>query len=79
MSSLSLRPITLENSATTLPQTLQLIKDLAAYEKEPDAVEATVELLRESFFGDAQGTRYAQGVLAYQSEEDTEPVGMAIY
>jgi hypothetical protein len=85
--SLSLRPVTLSNSSTTLPQVLQLIKDLATYEKEPDAVEATVDLLRESFFGGSgegkeeeggKGERYAKCVLAYQGESE-EPVGMAVY
>lgn len=77
---LDLRPVTKENSETTLPQMLELIKGLAEYEKAPDAVEATVELLRESFgFGAQGGERYAQCVLAYNSAEDTEPVGMAVY
>lgn len=78
--SLSLRAVTLENASTTLPQVLQLIIALATYEKEPDAVEATVDSLRESFFGGegGKGERYAQCVLAYKGESE-EPVGMAVY
>ncbi|ORY90897.1 N-acetyltransferase GCN5, partial [Leucosporidium creatinivorum] len=78
--SLSLRPVTLENADVALPQVLQLITALAIYEKEPDAVEATVESLRESFFGGAEGKgeKYAKCVLAYQGESE-EPIGMAVY
>jgi GNAT superfamily N-acetyltransferase len=34
-----------------MPQVLQLIKELAAFEKEPDAVEVTVENLKKDGFG----------------------------
>lgn len=36
-----------------VPVVLELVRELAAYEREPDAVEATEELLREALFGDA--------------------------
>lgn len=51
---------------------LQLIKELATYEKEPDAVEATEEVLRKSLFSD----RKAQCVLL---EEGNECLGFALY
>lgn len=80
---LELRPVTLENADTTLPQVLKLVQALASNEKAPDAVEANVPLLRQSFFGsdgggDGQGERYARGVLAYRDGEE-EAVGMAVY
>ena len=39
-------------SPADIPQVLQLIKDLAEYEEEPDAVHATEESLHEHLFGD---------------------------
>ncbi len=35
-----------------VPVILELVRELAAYEREPDAVEATEELLREALFGE---------------------------
>lgn len=54
------------------PIILQFIKELAQYEKEPDAVEATVEILEESIFDKKQ----AKVVLL---EENGESVGFALY
>lgn len=54
------------------PIILQFIKELAEYEKEPDAVEATVEILEESIFDKKQ----AKVVLL---EENGESVGFALY
>ncbi|KIK68610.1 hypothetical protein GYMLUDRAFT_256307 [Collybiopsis luxurians FD-317 M1] len=51
---------------------LQLIIDLAVYEKEPDAVKATPELLRENLFE----KQYAHALLAFA---DDKPVGLALY
>ncbi|KAJ7741416.1 acyl-CoA N-acyltransferase [Mycena maculata] len=53
---------------------LQLIIDLATYEKEPDAVKATPELLRQNLFE----TPYAHALLAFVGEE-VKPVGLALY
>ena len=39
------------------PIILQFIKELAQYEKEPDAVEATVEILEESIFDKKQAKK----------------------
>ncbi|KAK7039564.1 acyl-CoA N-acyltransferase [Favolaschia claudopus] len=55
---------------------LQLIIDLAVYEKEPDAVKATPELLRKNLFGE---TPYAHALLAFPSAEAKKPVGLALY
>lgn len=79
-----LHPVTQENSKTTIPDLLDLIKALALYEKDPDAVEATPELLTKALFGDEAkgGRKYAECVLAYRGEpgkEGSEPVGMAVY
>ena len=43
-----IRPAT----ATDVPEILQMIHDLAIYEKEPDAVRNTPEMLEEALFGD---------------------------
>ena len=77
--SLTLKDVTAENADVTLPQVLELVHALATFEKAPDAVEATVPLLKESFgFGDQRGERYTRAVLAYKDGE-SEPVGMAVY
>ncbi len=52
---------------------LQLIRDLAAYEREPDAVKATVESLYGTLFGP---TPTAEAIVA---EVDGEIVGVALY
>lgn len=52
---------------------LQLIRDLAAYEREPDAVYATVESLYGTLFGP---TPTAEAIVA---EADGEVVGVALY
>ena len=52
---------------------LQLIRDLAAYERQPDAVQATVESLHGTLFGP---TPTAEAIVA---EVDGEVVGVALY
>lgn len=80
-----LYPVSEANAATTIPHLLALIKALAVYEKEPDAVEATEDLLHKALFGDASkgGRKYAECVLAYTGgapgTPSSEPVGMAVY
>ncbi|KAJ7073525.1 acyl-CoA N-acyltransferase [Mycena belliarum] len=54
---------------------LQLIVDLATYEKEPDSVKATPDLLRENLFG---AHPYAHALLAF-AEDTAKPVGLALY
>ncbi|KAJ6543817.1 acyl-CoA N-acyltransferase [Mycena sp. CBHHK59/15] len=53
---------------------LQLIIDLATYEKEPESVKATPELLRKNLFE----TPYAHALLAFVGDA-TKPVGLALY
>ena len=55
-----------------LPIILQLIRDLAEYEREPEAVVATEPGLRKVLFG---SNRSAEVLLAL---EETEPVGFAV-
>ncbi len=52
---------------------LRMIRALAAYEKEPDAVRATPEMLRETLFGGAPQ------VFVHVAELDGRPVGMALW
>ncbi len=52
---------------------MQFIIDLAIYEKEPDAVVATPELIQRSLFCDSPS------VFGLIAEQDTTPVGFAIY
>ena len=56
---------------------LQLIRDLAAYEREPDAVKATVESLYGTLFGP---TPTAEAIVADGGDEfGGEVVGVALY
>jgi len=57
---------------------LQLIVGLAIYEKEPDSVKATPQLLRKNLFE----TPFAHALLAFSEPESTapgEPIGLALY
>lgn len=76
-SSFELVAITPENSAHTIPETLRLIKALALFERDPDAVVANEELLKKAFFGDdkAGGRTYAEGVLVYENGQKPEDDG----
>ena len=60
-------------TANDIPLILQLIRDLAAYERAPDAVVANEDALREVLFGDEPA---AKVVLAF---EDATAVGFAVY
>jgi GNAT superfamily N-acetyltransferase len=57
-----------------VPVVLELVRELAVYEREPDAVEATEELLREALFGEqpAASCHVALGA-------DGEVVGFALW
>ena len=52
---------------------LQLIKDLAAYEREPDAVETTVQMLQDALFGSSPTAS------AHVAELDGSVVGFALW
>ncbi len=58
---------------TDVPAILQLITDLATYEREPDAVHATVAGLTETLFGP---TPHAECVVA---EHDGSVAGLALF
>ncbi|PWN90107.1 acyl-CoA N-acyltransferase [Acaromyces ingoldii] len=58
-----------------IPTLIQFIKELAIYEKEPDAAKATPELMKENLFE----KKYAEALVAEDPEQGNRAVGMAIY
>jgi len=64
-----IRPARPADAATIL----RFIRDLAAFEREPDAVEATEEMLSEALFGAHPA---AEAVIA---EQDGRPLGFALF
>jgi GNAT superfamily N-acetyltransferase len=66
---IEIRPATPED----VPQILTFVRELAEYEREPDAVVATEPMLSEALFGDQ---RWAETVIA---EVDGAPVGFALF
>lgn len=60
-------------TAYDVPVVLQLVRELAAYEREPDAVEATETMLHEALFGPAPAAS------ALVAEHDGEVVGFALW
>jgi GNAT superfamily N-acetyltransferase len=69
---LNLRPAT----PADLPQILQFVRDLATYEREPDAVLATeADLLRDGFPAGGEPKRF-HCIIA---EIDSTPAGFALY
>lgn len=56
-----------------LPQVLELIHELAIYEKAPDEVEITLEQLEQDGFGDKPVYEF------FVAENDKEIVGIALY
>jgi GNAT superfamily N-acetyltransferase len=70
---LNLRPAT----PTDVPQILQFIRDLATYEREPDAVQATeVDLLRDGF---GPNKRFDCIMAERTDGTTTTPAGFALY
>ena len=69
LESFQIRPARVED----VPIILQLIQDLATYERAPDEVTATEEQLVDVLFGER---RAAEVLLAFESES---PVGFAVY
>jgi GNAT superfamily N-acetyltransferase len=73
MESLNIRPAT----PADVPQILTFIRDLAAYEREPDAVHATeADLLRDGF-GPAK--RFDCLIAELKESGETVPAGFALY
>jgi GNAT superfamily N-acetyltransferase len=62
-----------EAAPADVPAILELIKELARYEREPGAVQATEDQLRDVLFGPAP---LVHGLIA---EHDGEPVGCALW
>ena len=58
-----------------VPVILEIIKELALYEKEPDKVLATQESLHDTLGFKEGSKRYAKTLLLY---EDDKPAGMAL-
>ena len=56
-----------------VPTILRFVRDLAAYEREPDAVEATGPMLHDALFGTAPA---AEAVIA---ERDGQSIGFALF
>ena len=69
MTDIPIRPATPDDVATIL----RFVRDLAAFEREPDAVEATEAMLSEALFGPRPA---AEAVIA---EEAGVPVGFALF
>lgn len=69
MENLLIREATAEDAGLIL----HFITELAIYEKEPDAVKATEESIRESIFGDKAT---AQAIICLL---DNKPIGFAVY
>lgn len=65
---LTIRPATPQDVALIL----RFVRELAEFEREPDAVKATEENLRHALFGE----RSAEAVIA---EQDGEPMGFALF
>jgi GNAT superfamily N-acetyltransferase len=66
---LKIRPALIED----VPIILELIRDLATYERAPDEVTATEEVLVDVLFGERPA---AEALLAFEAES---PVGFAVY
>ena len=60
-------------SSGDVPTILRFIRELAAYEREPDAVEATVPMLRDALFGPAPA---AEALIA---ERSGASIGFALF
>jgi len=67
--SLTIRPA----SPSDIPVIRRFVRELAAFEQAPDAVESTEEMLHEALFGTAPA---AEALLA---ERSGEPIGFAIF
>ena len=66
--------------ANDVPHILQMIKDLAEYEKEPDAVLSTASDLHEALFGSAKSQVGAPAAYAIVAESDGgELMGFALW
>ncbi len=60
-------------TSADLPQVLTLIRELAAFEREPDAVETTLESMQQDGFGERPVFEF------FVAEDDQKIVGLALY
>ena len=60
-------------TAADLPQVLILIQELATFEREPDAVETTLESMQQDGFGERPVFEF------FVAEDDQKIVGLALY
>jgi GNAT superfamily N-acetyltransferase len=60
-------------TADDLPQVLALIRELATFEREPDAVETTLESMQEDGFGERPVFAF------FVAEDERQIVGLALY
>ncbi len=67
-----MKPVIRYATPEDMPSVLSLIKELAVFEKEPDAVDVTVDVLLEEGFGD--NPKFT----CFVAEMDQEIVGMAL-
>ena len=63
-------------TASDVPQLLALVRELAEYEREPDAVEATEEHFTTALFPDDEAAARSHALVA---EVDGQVAGMAVY
>lgn len=77
----NMEPLIRPCNEADVPQMLLFIKDLAEFEREPDAVYATVEKLRSTLGFAAGSTAFARALVAETRSEDAQGklCAMAIY
>ncbi|KAI5476650.1 hypothetical protein MNV49_007428 [Pseudohyphozyma bogoriensis] len=78
MSQFTLHEVTVENAEHTIPDVHRLVVELAIFEKEPDAVDATPALFRKNLLEE----KLARCVLVYDGPgpmEGGKAIGMALY
>lgn len=71
-----MEPILRDALPADIPDLLRLVRDLAAYEKEPDAVEATESMYARALFPEDGSTPTTHALVA---DVDGRVVGMAIW
>ncbi|KAK4049764.1 Peroxygenase 1 [Microbotryomycetes sp. JL221] len=76
LNTVTLREVTPSNAAVYLPQVVQMVRDLAEFEREPlSSVKATVPLLFESFFGSKMPQEGQDGNGQAEQAQDRSAIG----
>jgi GNAT superfamily N-acetyltransferase len=73
--SLSIRPAT----PADVPLILELIKDLAEYERDPGAVDATPQMIHDALFTRGAGPNQPRACEVLIGEVDNQPQGFAMF